>query len=216
MKSPSDITIYVPALQRKVANHPEIKSTTAIIGNNKVVSKDYVGTTSEASNQLDADRRLKDNKLMLRISNFVDQLRLEHEHKDGGSANTDVELQQDEKNQSRLKSTVHAVNAPLGLNEAQRQMEQAIVETEKFKATVKKPLGKETFDLLTGEVSNRQMGKISELEASSSGVSSDLSNQDSRQVIHAGLSDDDFFHITCHIHLGLRKKIENGEYIDLD
>ena len=31
-----------------------------------------------------------------------------------------------------------------------------------------------------------------------------------------GLSDDDFFHLTCHIDPGLRVKIEKGEYVDLE
>ena len=30
------------------------------------------------------------------------------------------------------------------------------------------------------------------------------------------LSDDDFFHVTCHIDEGLRNKIQNGEFIELD
>ena len=31
-----------------------------------------------------------------------------------------------------------------------------------------------------------------------------------------GLSDDDFFHTTCHIDLLLKQKIEMGEFVDLD
>ena len=37
-----------------------------------------------------------------------------------------------------------------------------------------------------------------------------------RQVIGSGISDDDFFHLTCHIEPTSKKKIENGEYVDLD
>ena len=37
-----------------------------------------------------------------------------------------------------------------------------------------------------------------------------------RQVLGEGVSDDDFFHLTCHIEPGLKKKIENGEFVDLD
>ena len=40
---------------------------------------------------------------------------------------------------------------------------------------------------------------------------------DVRQVIGVGgLSDDDFFHLTCHIDPNLQQKIENGCYVDLD
>ena len=31
-----------------------------------------------------------------------------------------------------------------------------------------------------------------------------------------GLSDKDFFHLTCHIDVSLRSKIEKGEFVDLE
>ena len=31
-----------------------------------------------------------------------------------------------------------------------------------------------------------------------------------------GISDDDFFHLICHVDPALKTKIENGEYVDLD
>ena len=37
-----------------------------------------------------------------------------------------------------------------------------------------------------------------------------------RQQIGMGLSDDDFFHLTCHIDPNLQLKIEKGCYVDLD
>ena len=33
---------------------------------------------------------------------------------------------------------------------------------------------------------------------------------------HMGISDDDFFHLVCHIDSALKLKIEKGEYVDLD
>ena len=35
-------------------------------------------------------------------------------------------------------------------------------------------------------------------------------------MIGTGLSDDDFFHMTCHIDQNLKRKIEKGDYVDLD
>ena len=32
----------------------------------------------------------------------------------------------------------------------------------------------------------------------------------------SGITDDDFFHLTCHIDSPLKNKIENGEFVDLD
>ena len=37
-----------------------------------------------------------------------------------------------------------------------------------------------------------------------------------RQVVGNGLSDDDFFHITCHIDPSLKAKLESGKFVDLD
>ena len=40
-------------------------------------------------------------------------------------------------------------------------------------------------------------------------------NQD-RPVLGLGVTDDDFFHLTCHIDDILKQKIEKGEFVDLD
>ena len=37
-----------------------------------------------------------------------------------------------------------------------------------------------------------------------------------REVIGSGITDDDFFHLTCHIDSNLKTKIEKGQYVDLD
>ena len=60
---------------------------------------------------------------MQKISNFVDQLWIECEETEGDNDNDSQSLQ--------LKRPKSSVNAP-GLVDAQRRMEQAILETEKF------------------------------------------------------------------------------------
>ena len=70
--------------------------------------------------------RSNNTDVMIKISNFVDQLHLEHEQH-----SNEVE------HENRPRSTVIAP----GLEDAQKRMEHAIVETEKFKATVEKPPG---------------------------------------------------------------------------
>ena len=37
-----------------------------------------------------------------------------------------------------------------------------------------------------------------------------------RSLVDNGLSDDDFFHVMCHVETGLKTKIENGEYMELE
>ena len=70
--------------------------------------------------------------------------------------------------------------------DAKKRAERAIIEAEKYKAVISEPPGEQ------GELngSNFQVG--------------------------TGLTDDDFFHLTCHIDPGLVAKIEKGEFVDLD
>ena len=152
--------------------------------------------TSAAQINQDAQmqRNLPNNNeidLMTKSSNFVDQIRIKQEEADMEGV-------------ARPKSVV---SAP-GLEEARKKMEQTIVETEKFKASVKKPSGM-TVNKLLPQVNNSSIVGSEILQLA--GLP--------RQVIgfgSDGLSDDDFFHLMCHIDVGLRKKIENGEYVDLD
>ena len=44
----------------------------------------------------------------------------------------------------------------------------------------------------------------------------DMGDSMARQEIGLGLTDDDFFHLTCHIDQTLQQKIEKGCYVDLD
>ena len=43
-----------------------------------------------------------------------------------------------------------------------------------------------------------------------------LLRQISRPEIGLGITDDNFFHLTCHINASLQQKIENGAFVDLD
>ena len=156
--------------------------------------------------------------LMLKISNFVDQMRLQND-------------QVDEMDQ-RGRQPRSSVNAP-GLDNAQKRMEQAIVEAEKYKAAIEKPPGRD-FNIYQPIMQNSNMtttleqfntGKFSggndnvvviHPPQSDQSVSVSRDSADVRQVVGSGLSDDDFFHITCHIDDNLKRKIENGEFVDLD
>ena len=112
-------------------------------------------------------------------------------------------------------------------------MEQAIVEAEKYKAAIEKPPGRD-FNVYQPIMQNSNMtttleqfntGKFSggndnvvviHPPQSDQSVSVSRDSADVRQVVGSGLSDDDFFHITCHIDDNLKRKIENGEFVDLD
>ena len=76
-------------------------------------------------------------------------------------------------------------------------MEQAILEAEKFRAEVEKPPGMNS--ILTVNSSSEVISPINR-----------------RPIGNEGLTDDDFFHVTCHVDHNLRAKIENGDFVDLD
>ena len=64
---------------------------------------------------------------------------------------------------------------------------------EKYKALIADPAGEKII-----QTSNVKLG------------------QHPRQVVGDGLSDDDFFHLTCHIDASLMEKIEKEEFVELD
>ena len=71
--------------------------------------------------------------------------------------------------------------------EAQDKVKDMVVQAEQFRAIVnKQPKGKSNNLLLEDKLGDN------------------------------GLSDDDFFHVTCHVDEGLMSKIENGEFIELE
>ena len=167
VKSPSDTTIYVPALSkahpgqsnlgqgqiRMISNQNRLerldqsgkvlqdKSLTEGIDVDSFMIDDIIaGKRDENINTRCSNGQSGDKTdIMCKISNFVDQLRLDFED--------DQEIQQQS---CRPKSSV---TAP-GLNEAQKHMEQALVKTEKFKAAVEKPPGRTTTDIMLDNMKN--------------------------------------------------------------
>ena len=71
---------------------------------------------------------------------------------------------------------------------AQRRSEKAIIEAEKFRARIEPPQG----------------------------MCETIQPQSNIPNIGSGVSDDDFFHLTCHIDPSLIHKIEKGEFIELE
>ena len=78
-----------------------------------------------------------------------------------------------------------------------------VVEAEKYKAALTPPTGNEI------EMSNT-INNLTGVQVLATGPVF------SPPGVGTGLSDDDFFHLTCHIDPSLRSKIERGEYVDLE
>ena len=217
VKSPSDTTIYAPALNMTGLNYQTISTGTdyLITDQDKVIhsqdkstksDKNNVSqlneTTSQSGGMPNGTNGMKKPDLMLKISNFVDQLRLDFE---------DSYVQQ-EQDQGLIRPR-SSINAP-GLQEAQKRMEQALIETEKFKATLEKPPGRNELSELSSPLDVNEISYPHEL------LNNEISQTVPRQIIRmgnsSGTTDDDFFHLTCHIEPNMKSKIENGEFIDLD
>ena len=78
-----------------------------------------------------------------------------------------------------------------GFEEAKDWVDKTVLEAEKFKATFAEP------------------GKLIQFDNKSNGIEVQIPN------IGCGVSDDDFFHLTCHIDPNLIHKIEKGELVEL-
>ena len=115
------------------------------------------------------------------------------------------------------------------LEQATNRTEHAILEAEKFKAQLIELPGKDGPSIiefnndLPMQLTNMCQPKITNQVISQLGAANNntqAGNQINHQVggLAAGsrLSDDDFFHLTCHIDPALKQKIEKGEFVDLD
>ena len=149
VKSPSDTTIYRPALRKE-----------SPVANGKT--------------------------MLNRISNFVESIRNEEASTSRGQQFSRQLNDSDHDNEG--EQTQFAVASQIripGLDEAQKRAQDAVVEAEKFKATVEQP----------GMIIDTNIAPLN---------------------VGTGLSDDDFFHLTCHIEPQLISKIERGEYVELE
>ena len=81
------------------------------------------------------------------------------------------------------------------LKEAMDRANKSVIEAEKFKATLAEPKDRSNVSQMIGNILEAQEHPI---------------------MVTENLSDDDFFHLTCHIDSTLRSKIEKGEYVDLE
>ena len=221
IKLPSDTTIYVPALSR-IRNTQQLNANRQLefVGtqSRKAVERNVIENGDDLINYRQLARspgmdkhdnlrsmineggegRSKTNvsgELINKISNFVEQVRIEQREDEPATMSLEVCMRS-------------SVNAP-GFEDAQKCMENTIVETEKFRANIEKLPGMEISLPLTFK-------QAAEDRSSQYNSPSVIVQNENRQLVGSGVSDDDFFHLTCHIDTALKSKIEKGEYVDLD
>ena len=170
IKSPSDTTMYAPALQRKLTPNNTNNDIGLFIVNeesNPVFPQLQIATEEAVG---DKTPFIHPNQQFCKdlntVTNFVETVRIEQHPEDF---------------QGRRKSDTAAVD----LEQARLRADKALVDAEKYKARVENPSGtnNDPFRLLD---------------------------------IGSGVSDDDFFHLTCHIDPNLIHKIEKGEFVELE
>ena len=173
VKSPSDTTIYAPALQKKLMPVGVI-NTALSFGEEtdpRVIQQN--DHTEEITQDLNNLMRTSDVNASNRsnVQNFVEAVRMQ-DHPE------DIQSRRRLGNQEELEM-------------ARNKAEKTILEAEKFHAVVEPPPG------------------------NNCNISPNL-QFDQILNIGSGVSDDDFFHLTCHIEPNLIHKIEKGEFIELE
>ena len=136
------------------------------------------------------------NQIDKTVEHFVEAVQIEHENRE----NCELVMDRERRHASQQGDS--------GFQQAKDRADRALIEAEKFKATVAQPNG--MYNL--GD-NNQVIGQVI-------GHPGNMDNVDGLQSIipniGSGVSDDDFFHLTCHIEPSLIHKIENGEFVELE
>ena len=114
-------------------------------------------------------------------------------------------------------------------DQAKEQSENAILQAEKFKAKIANPPGNisDSPNTELGMVNFNNEDRIANVNDIEMGFRQQMNVSSPPQLVPAPLpiggvggahwlSDDDFFHLICHIDQNLKEKIERGDYVDLD
>ena len=165
IKSPSDTTIYAPALRKQ----------------------------GHVSN---------DDNVQKRISDFVGAIRQESSgHLDGAVAGP---------------SGVNVASARTrGHNDGSSQRDETKIQAERNKVAINTPPGNVVHNSGFGaNIGNAQVVHYNPNNRMQ--IQSPVQQVCLPVISESGLSDDDFFHLTCHLETNLIQKIENGEFVELE
>ena len=135
-------------------------------------------------------QRRADDSNIDKVTNFVESVCLSEQRRQDKEMAGDNEESSHRMNDNDNES----LSALEGYKEAKRKAERAIIEAEKYKALLVEPPG-----------GNNRLNP-----------SPNFANKNDAVAVGTGMSDDDFFHLTCHVDAALIAKIEKGEFVDLD
>ena len=194
IKSPSDTTIYAPALA--LAKSPE-KILSPVRGNLNIATA--IGNT-DISNQ---------------ISDFIQGIRIQ------SARPASVVIQPSAEDRRAATSSRLDTSRREGdefhrhLDQAKEKASQLIIEAEKFKASVNNPPGTSNVDEQNINIPVMNLLIKSE-ELTSRSESCNCHDNAGKAGPRAVDVDDEFFHATCHIDAGIKARIQRGEFVELD
>ena len=188
IKSPSDTTLYTPALNRVRA------ATNMVNGNNFLTIDNNDSIPPENSQEQRRSEVLlevtdEDQSITDKISKFVENIHLNssgQQHEPGRTQPENSQQGKIDQDQQQPGTSFSKEDEAAKLQEARDRAHKIILDAERFKALVEQPKGNDT--------------QLISLKTSA----------------ESGITDDEFFHLTCHIDMTLKSKIEKGEFIELE
>ena len=190
IKSPSDTTLYTPALRKDIN-----------VGQNLLEKLNQWGQNNQNGTENNSQIDMLD-----KISTFVDQARRQYENDryavDGGDNNAHGRNYNPRNEPVPHASHMDEPDPDREFRQAKEDAEDHILQAEKFKAAVAAPQGESSEKSLIDKIKSDKVPRWDDLS-------------EILQTIRDS-EDDDFYHITCHIDQSLKKRIEMGEFVDLD
>ena len=189
VKSPSDTTLYQPAFKKKVDENGKLMNgvTLQVVSDREKINNDKL---------INWDTSVSVNMADKGGSNKSGQV----ENVIANFVDT-LRIEHEQKNKddgSREKMVQRPIQqADEEWTQARDRTDQRILDAERFRATVANPT-QGNGDILPPFVQNNNLPIAAPL------------------AMGEGLSDDDFFHLSCHIDDNLRSKITQGAYVDLE
>ena len=221
IKSPSDTTIYAPALLKS-----SDKAGTQIVREGPCTPRRIL------TNSIDVNNQISQFIEGIRVQSVVQQPRIDR-------IQPSLQDQQEAGTSSGSQRPVRSEQQEFAANldQAKEKANQLIIEAEKFKAAVSNPPGMNNDSFIPisqmipsnmqdgdGVMSCNQSPHIPVInmphyqqQMSASGGGEVSSNSAGTSNAGPRLDhDDDFFHVSCHIDPVLKSKIQKGDFVDLD
>ena len=189
VKSPSDTTLYTPALQRQLTNEK-----TSLVERIEEELKNKNGNKR-------SEKEIDNMSMIERISDFVDNIRTEQEQR------RDTEKQRSEVHVPGLSGVRQRVEDKV------IQAEKFKAAVEEPSGTNQNFIDINLDSRETVHDIHNMNDRLEYLRNVSNGSSS-LTEQ--AQAMGTGKTDDDFYHMTSHLDPTLVTKIEEGKYVDLE